>query len=378
MTTTGRRSSGAPLGTQAYPRVNGLNLVRLGLAATVVFAHAFYIVGAGIGPVIHGDNLGGWAVYGFFAVSGYLVTHSRLTRPLGDYLVHRVARLFPGYWVCLLVMVVVVAPLGFWATNGTLSGYWSTQTQPLNYLFANSMLRVSAFDIAGGPAGVPFPGVWNGSIWTLYYEFVCYLVIAAVLSVALLRRRGALVVAGLWIVSAVLYWGWGRGVAETFGGNPELAQLLKLLPVFLGGALLRLARVRLHVWGVLASTVVLLLLVRVLDTGAPQLCAPLIAYALLWVGAVLPSPAWFRRHDISYGTYVYAFPVQQLIVVLGLGGGVWINVGVALLITLPLAVASWFLVERPVMRRVRKPLPAPAAGSEPAAGSRVPPDAARL
>ena len=91
------------------------------------------------------------------------------------------------------------------------------------------------------------------------------------------------------------------------------------------------------------------------DHWGAQLASPLIAYALLWLGAVLPSPALVQRHDISYGVYIYAFPVQQLLVYAGATrlGLVGYDV-VAALVTAALAALSWRAVERPVLRRVRR------------------------
>jgi peptidoglycan/LPS O-acetylase OafA/YrhL len=116
------------------------------------------------------------------------------------------------------------------------------------------------------------------------------------------------------------------------------------------------------------------------DWGA-QAAAPLLAIVLLWLGQVLPSPAWVRRNDISYGAYVYAFPVQQLVVLLGLGvtpvaNMLWAAVGTAIF-----AAASWFWVERPAMRSIRGSItgvdvtlhhehPAPARQPTPAAAAR--------
>ena len=50
---------------------NSLNLIRLILALLVLFAHGFYIAGAGPGPGFRGENLGGWAVLGFFTIIYY-------------------------------------------------------------------------------------------------------------------------------------------------------------------------------------------------------------------------------------------------------------------------------------------------------------------
>lgn len=349
-------------GRQLDPRKNSLNLIRLILASLVLVAHAYYIAGVvspdgTYGPHIDGENLGGWAVFGFFALSGYLITASRWSNDLGTYLVHRVARIFPAFLVCLVVMVVVFAPIGYQWANGTLSGYLTSgPTTPADFVFSNSMLRVNSYEIAGTPAGVPYPGAWNGSLWSLYYEFLCYLIVGALGTVAVFRRSVWPIVAA-WVVSVGLHAGWSHGVATLMGNNNDFHLLFKLLPLFLGGAIVQLLRHKLplHWAGALLSAVVVTAAVWGLDGGGAQLTAPFLAYLLIWVGSVLPSPQVVRTHDISYGVYIYAFPVQQLLVLTGVHErGLALYDVVALVATVPLALASWLLIERPVMRRARR------------------------
>ena len=93
-----------------YPyRKNSLNLFRLILAALVLFAHSWYITGQrDRARSIQGENLGGWAVAGFFVLSGFLITRSRLRTSPGEYLLHRVARIYPAFVVVLVVTAFVV------------------------------------------------------------------------------------------------------------------------------------------------------------------------------------------------------------------------------------------------------------------------------
>jgi peptidoglycan/LPS O-acetylase OafA/YrhL len=151
-------------GHQLDQRNNSLNLIRLVLAFLVLFAHSFYLAGlqnpdGTFGPHIDGENLGGWAVFGFFALSGYLITASRWSNPLGTYLVHRIARIFPAFWVCLIVMAGFFAPIGYASAHGSLSGYLTAgPTTPINSVIVNSLLRINSYEIAGTPADVPYPG----------------------------------------------------------------------------------------------------------------------------------------------------------------------------------------------------------------------------
>ena len=361
-------------------RTNGLNLIRLVLAAMVLFAHGFYLAGAGHGPMVNGENLGGLAVMGFFAISGYLITGSRLRKSLGSYLLLRASRIFPAFLVCLVVTAGVFAPLAYLQAHRSLDGFATTATTPANFVFTNATLKMNAFDVAGTPSTVPFAQPenwgavsWNGSLWTLYYEFLCYIIIAAMLSVPLLRRSawgtGAALVASIAAYATV------DRLEPYFGGNAEPRMLLRLLPFFLAGAWLYQVRHKMALtWPVaLAAALVAAVPVVFLGHWGPQLAAPLLAYVIVYLGALIRSPQLIATHDISYGVYIYAWPSQQLLAIAGvhsLGLGHWPGIVVydlaAVALTVPLAIASWLFVERPVLERahrvtasVRPRIPAP-------------------
>ncbi|MEP6630583.1 MAG: acyltransferase [Lapillicoccus sp.] len=344
-------------------RTNALNLVRLALALLVLLAHGFYLSGQGTGPSFRGENLGGWAVFGFFTLSGYLITASRFANPLGRYLALRVARIYPAFVVCLLLTVAVFAPLAWWAEGRPWAAYLTTPTTPLAYVGQNLALRITAYDVAGTPASVPYPGAWNGSLWTLFFEFCCYLVVGLLVCLPMVRRHRWLL--GVAFALSVLAW----ATAPSWGASApaDLVLLARLLPPFLGGAVVQVlvGRRGFRMPVALTAAAGAALLVLTVDHWGAQLASPLIAYALLWLGAVLPSPALVQRHDISYGVYIYAFPVQQLLVYAGATrlGLVGYDV-LAALVTAALAAVSWRVVERPVLRRVRR-RGTSAAGSRP-------------
>lgn len=343
------------LGRPLDPRGNSLNLIRLVLAFSVLFAHSWHIVGAGNGPDFRGENLGGWAVAGFFGISGYLITASRFSNRVGPYLVHRVARIFPAFIVCLVVMAFAFAPIAYLVQKGSLQGFLSAPTTPLNSVFANLSLRIVSYDVAGTPAAVPYPGAWNGSLWTLYFEFICYLLVAFLAFLPIVRKSPWPVIAAFGI--SVLLWA-NVGVLRPYmQSNMDFELAARLIPYFLGGAVVQVLSPRLgihRVPGVVAIAVAAALILWVPGFGG-QLAAPFIAYALLWISTWLPQPAIVSKHDISYGAYIYAFPVQQLLAVFGAyHWGVWWFTLVAAVCTVPLAAASWLLIERPVMRRAKQ------------------------
>lgn len=363
------------------PRNNSLNLIRLVLAFAVLVHHSWPLAGISGEPMFAGDTLGGWAVAGFFGISGYLITSSRWSNALGPYLVNRIARIMPAFWVCLLLMAFVFAPIGYLAANGHLAGFLTSPNSPANYLVSNALLDMKFHDVSSTPLGVPYEGAWNGSLWSLYYEFLCYLIIAALGCFAFVRRsRWPLTVA--FAVSVV-----AQANLELIGRltnyNFDVVLMLKLLPFFLGGAVVFMwkDKIGFH-WipGVLSLAAAFIVSSTVPGWGV-QASALFVTYGIIWLSTAIKQPQLIAKNDISYGVYIYAFAVQQLLAIFGVHhwGLVWFSIAAAV-VTIPLATASWLLVERPVMRRVRraksrKPGPLPTGST---VGPAVPGGAAKL
>ncbi|EFQ81785.1 acyltransferase [Aeromicrobium marinum DSM 15272] len=332
------------------PRTNSLNLFRLVLAAMVLFAHAFYLDGRGIGPHIQGENLGGLAVGGFFVLSGFLITTSRFRNAVGDYIVLRVARIFPAFIVCLVLTATVLAPFAMWWEFRSLDGYLTTGPTPASYVWSNAGLLINQYEIGRSLESVPYPRVWNGSLWTLYYEFACYLLVGVIAVVGVVRRS-PWPLAAMFALSVAVY------ATETQWAALQLDErfflLAKLLPYFLGGAVAYFVVARFgvpHVAGATALVLAVASIVLVPRVGG-QLAAPLLAWGLLWLSTVVPQPRWVATNDISYGFYIYAWPVQQLGVLVGVSSlGFVAYLLLTAVGTAALAALSWFAVERPVMR----------------------------
>jgi hypothetical protein len=186
-------------------RSNGIGFLRLFFAAIVLWSHAYGIGGFGWDPIGHVDDgliAGMLAVGGFFVLSGFLITRSYET--VGNalrFIWHRVLRIFPAFWVCLVVTAFCFAPLAYVHERGTLAGFLAAPESPLTYIARNVLLVIAQPNIRGLLANVPAPFMLNGSLWTLAYEFGCYLAVAALGIVGIIRRTPALVA----IASLVLF-----------------------------------------------------------------------------------------------------------------------------------------------------------------------------
>lgn len=345
----------APSPSRAFPHSrNSLNLFRLILAAAVLFAHAFYITGNGTGPMIHGENLGGWAVAGFFVLSGFLISGSRFRHSAGDYLVHRIARIYPAFLVVLIVTALVFAPIAGLLERGELEGFLTTPVTPLEYIWGNIGLQVQSYSVSWTLQTVPYPGAWNGSLWTLYYEFFCYMIVWVLGFFAIFRKTVWFPVA-LWVASVAIHA--SQGIWGALGLDLNFTLLFKLLPFFLGGvvAYVVFERWGLRTWIGVGSLVGAAALILLIPGFGGQLAAPLLAYGLLWLSTLIPQPALIARHDVSYGFYIYAWPLAQLLVLIGAASlGLWAFMVINVAVTLVFATASWLLIERPIMRATRR------------------------
>lgn len=327
------------MGQALDPRRNSLNALRLAFACMVIISHAWPIGGFGADPALAGFSLGGFAVAGFFGISGYLITESRARKDLRPYLAARALRILPGLWAALLAVAFVGAPLASISRGG-----WSIRAAT-EYVLGNAALYQGQPVLGGTLNGQPL-GDWNGSLWTLLYEVLCYLFVGAYFLASAIRRNPVPYLALAFVGSLVL------GVANTshvFVGHIALQQGSSVIPFFFAGALLWGIRNRLSVQPWLATVCAAIAMALVLGHQGALAALPLV-YLVLWLGQALPE--WTRRinspNDISYGVYIYAFPVTQLLVIAGVAdAGPAVLSTAAVAVTVPLAVASWFLVERP-------------------------------
>lgn len=340
-------------------RDNSIGFLRLVLASMVIFDHAYELGGAPASNALRWaiEPICELAVPGFFVLSGLLITRSFIaSKSIRNYFKKRALRILPGYYACLLVMVLIFGPLIAVAESGSLSGYFNlAKDGPLFYLVNNVALLQRQASFNELLSTVPYPNAMNGSLWTLFNEAVCYIMIALIGIVGVYRRAPWLM-----IVFALGLLGILNLPADVISQLPERIQRtgfkFMLIEHFLWFALGSLAwlfrdRIVLNRWLALLA---LVLTATALYTGSRHILLPIpFAYLLIWLAYAMP---YFKnidaKRDLSYGVYVYAFPVQQTLALFGVHQWGYVPYVVSTFIfVIPLAWLSWTYVERPFIMK---------------------------
>jgi peptidoglycan/LPS O-acetylase OafA/YrhL len=354
---------------------NNFGALRLLFAVLVILAHAPEMIDGDrsrelLTRVFGTLSLGEVAVDGFFLVSGYLITASyRAKRSFRDFVLRRARRIYPAFVVASLLCIAVVAPLA----GGDLAA-----VSPLQTLLRLSLLLMPV--VPGAFADLPYP-LLNGAMWTIPCEFGCYLLLGLVGTARAFRRRGRYLalLAGLGALLAL------RGLCLPVGQPGDalgsLSEMIRLTFVFACGGAFRLFADRIAYTRRGAAVAAGLLLPLMFSRAlAEPAFAILGGYLIFWYAFAVRPNVLSRataQVDPSYGLYLYAWPLQSLLIARVPGISPWTVAVLALAGAIPLGILSWYLVERPMLRDrpggaarpghgEARPAPGPGAAAEPA------------
>jgi len=345
------------LATAVSSRDNAFDVLRLA-AATMVLVYHSYALSGGDDPVqpLTGLTLGTFGVLTFFGISGCLVTRSWLfdSRP-GVYTVKRALRLMPGLMVAALLTAFVVGPL---TTELSLSSYLSDSTP---YTYVTRQLALITFNPAlpGVFGNQPVPDVVNGSLWTIPLEACCYVAVLVAGVVGVLRRPTVLasllaIVCITMLVAAPPDDAHGQaptGIDIFFNG-------LRPCGAFLAGALLWVFHERIPRHPAVIGAALALLVVPASTNVHSGIDIVTVPYLSVLAGSLRPGRAALLTGfgDVSYGVYIYAYPLQQTLVDTFPG----IVPAALFAASLPAAwlagLLSWRFIEHPALR-LKRPEP---------------------
>ena len=324
-------------------RDNNFNLIRILAAGGVLVSHAYPLsLGGVVQPLeatLHGLSLGMVCVWVFFAISGFFITRSYdRKRSAGAFLTARALRLLPALAVVTTITIVFA---GVFLTKAQPFLFWAAAD---NYFISNMLLFKLQYTLPGVFESNPYGAAINGSLWSLSHEVTCYTGVFLCGLFGFLGRKP--IFAGITILFLGLY------AAEMVTDlHPRLEQTTRLGLLFLIGMIFYIWRDHIPLsWGVLAWLIVLATIAWFTPVFLPVFAVTL-SYAVFVLG-YMNTPTLQNYNvlgDYSYGVYIYAFPIQQLVAQSGVTAPI-INIAISLPLTLICAILSWHLVERPAIK----------------------------
>jgi peptidoglycan/LPS O-acetylase OafA/YrhL len=345
---------------------NNFDLIRLTAALQVCVMHVLHSLPPPIStsPVlIPMEVLSGVPI--FFFISGFLISRSfEKTSSLRDYARNRALRIFPALHVCVLINLLLVAA----------TGYFATVHVHLVDLLALYVAKTTFFQFYNPDFMRGFgDGVLDGSLWTVCVELQFYFLIPVIYKIFVYGKSNRAVNITLLVLIALslacnraLYLYQGE-YATAVGWKLARVSFLPWIYMFLTGMLVqrnfglasRILRRHSLLIALPLYLVVGFVLVRYfgfrIDNGfSPLLFLPLVAVTLI---AAYTAPSLSRKllagQDISYGVYIYHAPVMNMFDYYRFTDNLWYVLGTPA-ITILLALASWFLVERPALSHKRR------------------------
>ncbi|MES2547044.1 MAG: acyltransferase [Pseudomonadota bacterium] len=333
---------------QVENKNNNFGFLRLLLATLVIVAHSAEILDQNrsreiLTNIFGTITFGELAIDGFFLISGYLILKSFLSSTtLTSYLLKRVLRIYPGFIVASLFCIFVLIPLSgeiHLLFNTSPSDWFSTIRRMLT--LETPQVRNTQYSTL------------NGAMWSIWLEFVCYLCIPMVYMSKFNKPKTYAVLAVLMLLIFLFTQISGKNIWLPYV-RLDMHHSSRLMFGFLIGGLFYLLRDKV-VWSKQLTIISALLLLISLnfkytaEVGLMTFGAYLLFnFALNFKNKFLNSIG--GKVDISYGVYLYAWPVQIYVIKYYPQVNLYVLMLITLITASVLGYLSWSFVEKPFMQ----------------------------
>lgn len=277
-------------------RDNNFTLLRLIFASAVLFGHGFYLTKTDPDPISSaiGVWIGSIAVDGFFAISGFLVAGSFARQGVVNFALLRAVRVYPALIVCVAISIIVGATI----TTLPIATYFAS---PITWDYAKNIFLYNMYWVLPGVFETnSYSPIVNGSLWTLPVEVMCYFLLMCAGFLGALGTRLRINAAALAALVLVNY------------SSIPVIEFVRPASFFALGVLVWANR---HFIPLHSGIALLSCLLLVISVQVPTLSLFPIAlvYLIFYAAFAARHVDVDRFGDISYGVYIYAWPVQQLV-----------------------------------------------------------------
>lgn len=328
---------------------NNFDIIRLVAALVVAFAHSYALARNESDPLTsflsYGFS-GTLAVWVFLVVSGFLIARSAESHRLSTFILSRFLRIYPGLFLIIMVESFIIAPAVF---NGSTSEYWHVY---MPFHLRNLMVWPQNPWLPNIFAGNPNQTI-NGSLWTIPLEMSFYILLVFLSYFVMAQKRIYLIVFVISIISALYldYSGFGPGILtkKYLVSGIDAYYFVIYAQFFVAGVCAWKYRGIIPISATHAVVALIALFAARNSISANLVIVPCLTYLVLYCGVVSGHGSRIQRRigDLSYGCYIFAYPLTNCIVYATSRRLTSIEVFfVLLLFLIPLSWCSWEFLEK--------------------------------
>ncbi|ULC60570.1 acyltransferase [Flaviramulus sp. BrNp1-15] len=337
---------------------NNFDFLRFLFAIFVVISHSYPLSGGHESTQWIYQTTNGQVVLarlgldGFFIISGFFIFQSlKRSKSLFSYYKKRFLRLFPALFVVLL-LTIILAPFVY---EGELPFFKNHQV----YTYLPNNLSLYGFQptIKGIFDNNPYHSI-NGSLWTIRYEFSLYIV----LSCLYFFRKSILVKKNLLLFCFILLVVMNNFFMDRFAGSKIFGlngyETLDLGTFFVCGSLLASFEFeKINKKRIMLLVTFLIIVTSIYLNFYANVKHIILPIIILLIG-FMPLPVFSdfgKIGDMSYGIYIYSFPVQQTLMYF-YKLSVFQLMFWSVLVSIVFGYLSWHLIEKKALKYKNKPL----------------------
>lgn len=342
---------------------NSFDDIRFVLASLVLFGHSYALLYGEGGQkdfitLMFNYQLGSgsFAVYMFFILSGFFMIQSLEANPsIINYSKSRILRIIPAFWLSLGLFSFIVIPIIFNSVNifdfkdGS-SLYFFIKSATF-HLFGYSWIIDGAF-----PNNIIAGGI-NGSMWTLKHEIALYFILPIIVWFTYNKRNLLLmfflfflVLALLNITSEIKLFNIPCCKAWILGSN-EYSSFVVFSAYFFSGVVIYKYKDLIIISKRYIIACIVLIVLGILYSKLKIILLFTLPYLIIVFGSIFTKRLFSKTGDYSYGMYIYAFPIQQVLIHFFKNE---LNAEIlfisSFIVTLIFSIISWHFFEKKILR----------------------------
>ncbi|HEY5524523.1 MAG TPA: acyltransferase [Clostridium sp.] len=342
---------------------NIFNLIRFILAVSVIYSHSPMLINGSqdLMQKLTGVDIGEIAVDSFLVISGFLIIQSLInSNKVSTYMRKRFCRISPGLFVTLILCAFVLGPI---LTKLNLKDYFSFSAKNNPYQFFATYFT---FDLVGSSTKYSFirdvfsnnpQKTINGSLWSLRFEFLGYLILPIIYSCFKKKRIYALI-ATIFLAVLEFFQLSFRNIPGEFLFSYNITLIIRCGFYFMMGGVFYLYKDKIKIHPCTIALLLLLFIPAAFLGIYKYAVMIMLPYIVIGLGILVRKDPSKKYGDFSYGIYIYAYPIQQILIYLFKNK---LNVSslffTSFLITLVLAILSYKFIEKPFIGLGHKKTP---------------------